>query len=48
MAEFLNASSYRRTLYPKQFPTGTWVEVKGLALPEFMIEIEIEAHKAQR
>jgi enamine deaminase RidA (YjgF/YER057c/UK114 family) len=45
MAEFLKVSSYRSSLYPKQFPTGTWLEVKGLALPEFMIEIELEAHK---
>ncbi len=45
MAGFLKASSYRSTLYKKQFPTGTWLEVKGLALPEFMIEIELEAHK---
>ena len=43
MAEFLKASAYRATLYKKQFPTGTWLEVKGLALPEFMIEIELEA-----
>jgi 2-iminobutanoate/2-iminopropanoate deaminase len=46
MAEFLKASSYRGTVYKKQFPTGTWLEVKGLALPGFMIEIELEAHKA--
>ena len=46
MAEFLKASAYRTTVYKKQFPTGTWLEVKGLALPEFMIEIELEAHKA--
>ena len=45
MAKFLEVSSYRNTLYTKQFPTGTWVEVKGLALPEFMIEIELEAHR---
>lgn len=43
MAAFLKASAYRATLYKKQFPTGTWLEVKGLALPEFMIEIELEA-----
>jgi 2-iminobutanoate/2-iminopropanoate deaminase len=30
----------------RQFPTGIRLEVKGLALPEFMIEIELEAHKA--
>ena len=45
MAAFLKASVYRSTVYRKQFPTGTWLEVKGLALPEFMIEIELEAHK---
>ena len=44
MAAFLKASAYRTTVYKKQFPTGTWLEVKGLALPEFMIEIDLEAH----
>ena len=48
MAEFLKASAYRSTVYKKQFPTGTWLEVKGLALPEFMIEIDLEAHKPRR
>jgi 2-iminobutanoate/2-iminopropanoate deaminase len=43
MANFLEASAYRASVYKKQFPTGTWLEVKGLALPEFMIEIELEA-----
>jgi enamine deaminase RidA (YjgF/YER057c/UK114 family) len=46
MAEFVKQSPYRSTVYTKQFPTGTWLEVKGLALPEFMIEIELEAHKS--
>jgi len=45
MAEFLEKSGYRNSIYTKNFPTGTWLEVKGLALPEFMIEIELEAHK---
>ena len=45
MAEFLNQASYRNSIYTKNFPTGTWLEVKGLALPEFLIEIELEAHK---
>ena len=44
MAGFLSISDYRNEIYKKQFPTGTWLEVKGLALPEFMIEIELEAH----
>jgi enamine deaminase RidA (YjgF/YER057c/UK114 family) len=43
MAAFLAVSAYRAGVYRKQFPTGTWLEVKGLALPEFMIEIELEA-----
>jgi len=47
MAKFLEVSGYRNSIYTKQFPTGTWLEVKGLALPGFMIEIELEAHKAQ-
>ena len=47
MARLLEVSAYRRTIYTKRFPTGTWVEVKGLALPEFLIEIELEAHRAR-
>ena len=44
MAKFLEVASYRNSIYRRDFPTGTWLEVKGLALPEFMIEIELEAH----
>jgi enamine deaminase RidA (YjgF/YER057c/UK114 family) len=44
MAGFIEAAGYRSEVYTTQFPTGTWLEVKGLALPEFLIEIEIEAH----
>ena len=44
MAKLTEVSDYRGTIYTKSFPTGTWLEVKGLALPEFMIEIELEAH----
>ena len=47
MARFLEVSSYRNSIYTKQFPTGTWLEVKGLALPEFMVEIELEAHRSR-
>jgi enamine deaminase RidA (YjgF/YER057c/UK114 family) len=46
MARFLEVAGYRSTIYTKQFPTGTWLEVKGLALPEFLIEIELEAHRS--
>jgi len=46
MAEFIRVSAYRNTIYKKQFPTGTWLEVKGLALPGQLIEIDMEAHKA--
>jgi enamine deaminase RidA (YjgF/YER057c/UK114 family) len=45
MAKFLEVAAYRNTLYTRHFPTGTWLEVKGLALPEFMIEIELEAYR---
>jgi enamine deaminase RidA (YjgF/YER057c/UK114 family) len=45
MAGFEKASVYRNSIYKKQFPTGTWLEVKGLALPGQLIEIDMEAHK---
>jgi enamine deaminase RidA (YjgF/YER057c/UK114 family) len=44
MAGFLEVAGYRSSIYTEHFPTGTWAEVKGLALPEFLIEIELEAH----
>jgi enamine deaminase RidA (YjgF/YER057c/UK114 family) len=47
MAKFLEVSTYRNSIYKSQYPTGTWLEVKGLALPEFMIEIELEAYKSK-
>ena len=47
MAEFIRVSGYRNSIYKKQFPTGTWLEVKGLALPGQLIEIDMEAHKAK-
>ena len=47
MARFLEVSTYRNSIYTKQFPTGSWLEVKGLALPELMIEIELEAHRSR-
>ena len=46
MAEFINVSGYRNEIYQKQFPTGTWLEVKGLALPGQLIEIDMEAYKS--
>ena len=45
MAAFLKHAEYRGTIYTKEFPAGSWLEVKGLALPEFMIEIELEVYK---
>lgn len=47
MPKFLEVSAYRNEIYTKQFPTGSWLGVKELALPEFMIEIELEVHKAE-
>jgi len=47
MAEFINVSTFRSSIYKKQFPTGTWLEVKGLALPGQLIEIDMEAHKTK-
>lgn len=47
MPEFLKQSAYRNTIYTKQFPTGSWMGVKELALPEFLIEIELEVHTSK-
>jgi enamine deaminase RidA (YjgF/YER057c/UK114 family) len=44
MPLFLEKAAYRNEIYTKHFPTGTWLGVKELALPEFMIEIELEVH----
>jgi len=45
MPLFLEFAGYRNSIYTKQFPTGSWLGVKELALPEFMIEIELEVYK---
>ena len=47
MEEFIKVSGYRNSIYKKQFPTGTWLEVKGLALKGQLIEIDMEAHKTK-
>jgi enamine deaminase RidA (YjgF/YER057c/UK114 family) len=45
MPLFLEFAGYRNSIYTKQSPTGSWLGVKELALPEFMIEIELEVYK---
>lgn len=47
MQGFIKIAGYRNSIYKKNFPTGTWLEVKGLALPGQLIEIDMEAHKAK-
>lgn len=47
MPLFMELSGYRNSIYTKQFPTGSWLGVKELALPELMIEIELEVHKSE-
>jgi len=47
MADFIKVSGYRNSIYKKQFPTGTWLEVKGLAVDGQLIEIDMEAHKVK-
>ena len=48
MAEFIKVSGSRSSIYKKQFPTGTWLEVKGLAVEGQLIEIDMEAHKVRK
>ena len=47
MPMFLEKAAYRNEIYTKHFPTGSWLGVKELAIPEFMIEIELEVHKSE-
>ncbi|MGB5236130.1 MAG: Rid family hydrolase [Flavobacteriaceae bacterium] len=46
MTSFLEHAAYRGEIYKNHFPTGSWLGVKELAIPEFMIEIELEVHKS--
>jgi enamine deaminase RidA (YjgF/YER057c/UK114 family) len=45
MPKFLEVAGYRAEIYKTHFPTGSWIGVNELAIPEFMIEIEMEVHK---
>lgn len=47
MEDFIKVSGFRSGIYKKQFPTGTWLEVKGLAVKGQLIEIDMEAHKSK-
>ena len=47
MKDFISVSGFRNSIYKKQFPTGTWLEVKGLAVDGQLIEIDMEAHKTK-
>lgn len=47
MPLFLEKAGYRNEIYTNHFPTGSWLGVKELAIPEFMIEIELEVHKSE-
>ncbi|WP_445383020.1 RidA family protein [Robiginitalea sp. IMCC43444] len=46
MPLLVEKSAYRAEIYKNNFPTGSWLGVKELALPEFMVEIELEAYKS--
>ena len=43
MADLQKNASYRHEIYKNHFPTGSWIGIKELGLPEMQIEIEIEA-----
>jgi len=47
MPEFLKHAGFRSSIYKKQFPTGSWLGVKELALPDFLVEIELEVHTSK-
>lgn len=47
MDAFLKVFGYRKNLYKKQFPTGTWFEVKALVGKGQVLEIEMQAYKSE-
>ncbi len=47
MPLFLEHAEYRTEIYKNHFPTGSWLGVKELALPELMIEIELEVYQME-
>lgn len=42
MAELQKNASYRHEIYKNHFPTGSWIGIKELGMPEMMIEIDME------
>jgi 2-iminobutanoate/2-iminopropanoate deaminase len=48
MQEFIKVSGYRNSIYKKQFPAGSWMGVRELALVGQLIEIEMEAHISKK
>ncbi len=47
MPGFLKVADYRTKIYKNHFPTGSWLGVKELALPELLVEIELEVYKSE-
>lgn len=43
MAELQKNAAYRHEIYKNHFPTGSWIGIRELGMPEMMIEIEMEA-----
>ena len=48
MKDMIKVSGLRNSIYKNHFPTGTWLEVKGLAVDGQLIEIDMEAHKVKQ
>lgn len=48
MNDLKKNASYRKEIYKKHFPTGSWIGVKELGLPQMMIEIELEAYTLKK
>ena len=46
---FMENLEYRKSLYqPNRYPKSTWLGVKELAMPELMIEIEVEVYVPEK
>jgi 2-iminobutanoate/2-iminopropanoate deaminase len=47
MPEFLEVAAYRNDIYTSEFPISSWHVVDELAIPEFMIQIELIVHESK-
>ena len=48
MPKLVEVCGYRNEIYKNHNPAANWLEAKSLALPGFMIEIELKVYVGSR